>query len=291
MTASEGADCKGLQHFMRIQVIGVCRYSLLVSGGFRDAPQDMRSRASYLFDEQRMALRFAWFSHVLLPSLRAQSDKDFRFVVLASKQMPKQWKTALRQAVRGIRAVEIEFAEPGKHHTVANEAMQRRFEPDADVIAQFRVDDDDAVARDYVARVRSDFSADLTPLYSRFGIVSSDYARGLILDVDGDEARLIQCFERTWNCGQTLYTRPGSTDLLFNFGHHRLHRHMPTVSYHDSLMFVRGRHGTNDSSFSIPKLDTESWDMNALRDRFGISVDDLRAALAKHAPRADRAPI
>ncbi len=264
---------------MRIQVIGVCRYSLLVSGGFRVAPDDLNARAAYLFDEARMAQRFAWFCHVLLPCLRAQTDTDFRFVVLASKQMPQKWKMLLRQAVRGNPQVELDFVAPGAHHSVANAAIRDRLEGDADVIAQFRVDDDDAVAHDYVARVRSDFHADLLPLYTRFGLVASDYARGLILEADGSNAQLTRCFECTWNCGQTLYTQAAAPSFLFNFGHHRLHRHMPTVTYQDSLMFVRGRHGTNDSSFSVPRWDTERWDMAALQERFGISIDDLQAAL------------
>lgn len=263
----------------KIQAIGVCRFSLLVEGGFKRSPEDLAKRAVFLFDEKRLAQRFAWFRHVTLPSLKAQSDTDFRFVILASQGMGRKWRRKLRQMIAGIPQIEVDFVKPGAHHDVANAAMRSRFEPGADIIAQFRVDDDDAVARDYIARIRSDFADGLAPIFDRFNRVACDYVSGFILDADGHEAQLYQTDALNWNCAQTVYFRPDEPSALFDFGHHRLHVAMPTVTLCDSNMYVRGRHSSNDSAFEIPKFDTRPWGFEVLPERFDISLESLQAEL------------
>lgn len=276
---------------MQIQVLGLCRFSLLIEGGYKRAPDDMEARAAFLFDPRRLAMRFAWFRNVTLPALRAQTEKDFRFVVLTSEALPEPWRSRLLEMVAAIPQIEVDFAAPGPHHRVANDALRRRFSPDADLIAQFRIDDDDAVARDYVERVHADFVDGLAPLHSRFGMVALDHVRGLILDADAHQARLFQTWMLNWNCAQTVYFPPDERRALFDFGHHRLHASMPTVTMGDSNMYVHGRHGTNDSQFDIPRFDTRPWDMGALQRRFDICIDALQADLRAAEAVTGAAPI
>lgn len=276
---------------MQIQVLGLCRFSLLVDGGYKRAPQDMAERAAFLFDPRRLAMRFAWFRNVTLPALRAQTEKDFRFIVLTSDSLPEPWRSTLLAMVADIPQIEVEFAAPGPHHQVASDALRRRIDPDAEVVAQFRVDDDDAVARDYIERVQGDFADGLATLYSRFGMVSLDHVRGLILDADGRQARVFQTWMLNWNCAQTVYFPPEERRALFDFGHHRLHATMPTVTMGDSNMYVHGRHGTNDSQFDIPRFDTQPWDTGALRRRFDIDIEALQADLRAAHSVTGTAPV
>lgn len=264
---------------MRIQVIGVCRFSVLTIGGFKTGPQSLEERAAFLFDEARLASRMAWFQHVVLPSIRAQGDRDFIFVVQASSLLPQIWRDRLSQAVEGIAEIQLEFLEPGPHFQLANGGFHRRIAPDAEVVAQFRLDDDDAIARDYVHRVRKDFREYLWPLFRRHRAVCGDYASGFVLEADGDVARLFQCYVTTWTPGQTVYLPPDVKNGLFSWGHHRLHSVMPTVTMSDSNMFLRGRHGRNDSTFRVPGQDTRDWGLGALERRFGIRIEDLQTAL------------
>lgn len=264
---------------IRLQVLGVCRFSLLVEGGYKRSPEDLAQRAAFLFEERRLALRFAWFRHVTLPSLAAQTEKDFRFTVLSSTALPAHRQEELRAMIAPVPCVEVEFVDPGPHHKVANGAIRRHIDPDADVIAQFRVDDDDAVARDYIERVHSDFADGLGPLFWRQGMISTDYVRGLILDADGHQAQLFQTWMLNLNCGQTTYFRAEEPRALFDYGHHRMHASMPTVTMGDTNMYLRGRHGANDSAFHIPKVDTKPWGFDALPRRFDIVLDDLQTAL------------
>lgn len=270
---------------MNIQAIGVCRYSLLVEGGFKAGPRDLRERAAILYDERRMAERLAWFTHVTLPSLLGQTDRRFRFAVLVSDAMPDRWLERLTEVVPEGGPVELQLCPVGKHHQIANAALRDRLDPDAEVVAQFRVDDDDAVALDYVAQVRSDFESFLAGLLQRWGRVSADYTGGVVVQADGRAAPVLrQIHEVTWNCGQTLYTRPKEAGTLFRYGHHRMHVHMPTVTFPDRVMFVRGRHGSNDSAFRIPTADASDARPDLLRRRFGIDLDQLQQALAAIGP-------
>lgn len=265
---------------MEIQAIGVCRYSLLVEGGFRNTPEDLGERAAVLYDDRRMAERLAWFTHVTLPPLLAQTDQRFRFVVLVSEAMPEKWLDRLAAVVPTDSPVEFQLCPVGKHHRIANAALKDRLDPGAEVVAQFRVDDDDAVALDYVARIRSDFRETLGALFGRFGKVSADYSNGVILQADGGPAPVLrQVHETTWNCGQTLYTRPQEAGTLFAYGHHRMHVHMPTVTFPDTAMFIRGRHGSNDSGFRMPTNDASDATPELLRRRFAVDLGALRAAL------------
>lgn len=264
---------------MNIQVLGLCRFSLIVNGGFQTGPTDPVERAAFLFEETRLAGRFAWFEELLIPSLQHQDDDRFRFVVLASSALPVRWQNRLREAVADCPQVEVEFAEPGPHNTVTNSAIQRRIDPRADAVAQFRLDDDDGLARSYIRRVHTDFEEVLLPLFQRFSGVSCDYSRGLILEADGTSARLQQSFVHAWTCAQTVYLPPDASRTLFDMAHHRHFRHMPTVSLQDSIMFLRGRHGTNDSGLRLHPKDTRDWDMASLQKLFGMSLDRLQAAL------------
>ena len=266
---------------MKIQPIGVCRFSLVTTGGFKRAPASLDERCAFLFQESRLALRMAWFRHVVMPSIRAQTDRDFVFVVLASELMPQKWRAELSEAVEDCSVVRLEFTPPGKHFEICNAPFSKYLRPDTDIVAQFRLDDDDAVAVNYIDRVRKDFETYLAPLYHGYGMVGSDYISGFVLEANGGQAHLHRVSAATWNCGQTVYLPAGSRQNLFGWGHHQLHCHMPTVTLHDDNMFLRGRHDTNDSAFKLPAHNSRPWDLGALKRRFDIDIGALQDALGK----------
>lgn len=266
---------------MKIQPIGVCRFSLMTTGGFKRGPASLDERRAFLFQESRLALRMAWFRHVVMPSIRAQSDQGFLFVVLASDLMPQKWQDELAETVADCPVVRLEFIAPGKHFQICNAPFSKYLHPDTDIVAQFRLDDDDAVAVNYIDRVRRDFETYLAPLYRQYGMVSGDYTSGFVLEADGTQANLHRVFASTWNCGQTVYLPAGSRQGLFGWGHHQLHCHMPTVTLHDGNMFLRGRHDTNDSAFRLPDHNSRPWELDALKRRFDIDLAALQDALRK----------
>lgn len=271
-------------------MLGLCRFSLLVEGGFQLEHPDLQARRAMLYDPERLASRFVWFEHLCLASLRAQSDPDFILVVLVGTDFPEPWLTRLRNLVSDMPQVEIASKPPGRHRAVCMAGLAPFIDPQADVVGQFRLDDDDAVAVDYIARSRKDFVL-FEGLFRRHRLVASNYARGLQVTDTGDTLVYENKAATDWPCGMTLYFPPDSSTGVMDYGHHRLAEFMPTVSQNDSLMYLRGRHQSNDSR---PKNQgkSEVWDVaranSVLMSRFGIDGDAFEAAVRATGNRSTR---
>jgi hypothetical protein len=265
----------------RIQMLGLCRFSLLVEGGFQVVHPDLQARRAMLYDPERLANRFIWFEHLCLASLRAQTDPDFTFIVLVGTDFPEPWLTRLRGLVADMPQVVIASQPPGRHREVCTAAMAPFVDRKADIVGQFRLDDDDAVAVDYIARSRTDFAL-VEGLFQRHGLVASNYARGLQVTDIGDALVYEKRPATDWSCGLTLYFPPDSDTGVMDYGHHRLAEFMPTISQNDSLMYLRGRHQSNDTR---PKGQGkyEVWDAAranpVLSSRFGIDGGAFEVAL------------
>ena len=150
--------------------------------------------------------------------------------------------------------------------------------------AQFRLDDDDAVAIDYVARVRQDFTA-LSALYAESGRFAVDYNMGIQL-YDAAGSVTGQILRRAfWSCGLTLYLPPGELMQALDFPHHKVWQKMPTLTRGGQPMFVRGVHQSNDSSVARPEtaaLAPRPRLERLLQSRFRIDLGQFESALAGH---------
>src|SRR6056297_3319349 len=136
----------------KIQALGLCRFSYpSAPGGFEDQDRSFDEVRARLYDPNRLALRFLWFEQVALPSMRAQTDPDFELVVLAGDRLPAVWRDRLEANARATPQIRPVFLEEGEVHRVACRiAMRAHRDPAADVVAEFRLDDDDAVADIFV---------------------------------------------------------------------------------------------------------------------------------------------
>jgi hypothetical protein len=227
-------------------MLGLCRFSVLVEGGFQVEHPHIQARRSMLYDPLRLASRFVWFEHLCLASMRAQSDSDFTLVVLVGDDFPEPWLTRLRDLVADVPQLKLTSQPIGRHRAVCKAAMLPFIDTTADVIGQFRLDDDDAVATDFIARSREDFGL-FDGLFHRHGLIATNYAKGLQVTDTGDMLVYEKKAATDWSCGMTLYFPPESLTGLMDYGHHRLAEFMPTISQNDSLMYLRGRHQSNDT--------------------------------------------
>ncbi|SPH25098.1 hypothetical protein DEA8626_04134 [Defluviimonas aquaemixtae] len=267
---------------MKIRVLGVCRFSLLVTDGFQTMPAVLADRRATLFDPARLAVRFHWFEHVLLPSVRAQSDPDFTLLVVTSDDLPEPFLARLCDLIAPVPQLELVQAPPLPHGVACSSALRARMDPEADVVAEFRLDDDDAVAFDYVRRVRSDFREYLAPLYEKRALVALDHCKGFVLTGIDGKADLHTVAAHLWTPALTLYMPPGHDRSLFDYPHHLLFRRMSVLSLQDSVMYVRGVHGFNDSGVAKRHL-SEPIESGRARDwianRFGIDLDAFSLGL------------
>jgi hypothetical protein len=267
-----------------LQTIGLCRFSVPSLGGFQTIHDTIEARRAMLYAPMRLDQRLAWFEHVALPGIRDQTDKDFTLVLLIGNDLPDPWRRHLLGLVRDIPEVRVESAPPLHHRKICADAMRPHVRPDARVLAQFRLDDDDAVAVNFVARLKRDLG-DVIGLLDRKQSFALDYGRGLLLRWTGDSFEVEPRLTRQWTPALVYVNRPEADRYILDTQHHRMWHHMPVVSQTDELMWVRGDHATNDSRvtggepFDLPPNRREI----LLADKFGIDLTAFARRLLDNA--------
>ncbi len=264
-----------------VQVLGLCRFSVPSKGAFQVHHHYVANRRAFLYDPKRLALRFAWFEHVVLPGIAGQKDPNFKLVVVLGEDLPEPWRSRMLGHVEAIPQLVAEFAPPEDHRQVCADAIARHIDPEAEAVLQFRQDDDDAVSVDFVRRLRRDFRK-VRRLFNSGGPMAIDYARGLNLFGVGGELEAFPRFEAFLGVAFAICTRPGDGNHVLDFMHHTIWQTMPVVTQSDSYMWVRGVHGTNDSGSPHPKAHFEAEPAalrRALRQRFRIDLPAFKQAL------------
>lgn len=81
---------------MRVQMLGLCRFSYLGLRGYQVEHDSIAARRAYLYDPDRLARRWLWFQTVALPGWLAQTDPDFTLVIMTGPDLPEPWLGQLR---------------------------------------------------------------------------------------------------------------------------------------------------------------------------------------------------
>jgi hypothetical protein len=141
------------------EVLGILRFSMVLktNRGFPSlVDRTYEERCDLIFAKERMEQRLHLLETLLFPSLRAQTDFDFRLAVLITTNIPELF---LRQVKRLLSDFPQAFLVPVPPSRLlrfgCRVAMEKAISPDAGRWATFRIDDDDGLAADYIARVRS----------------------------------------------------------------------------------------------------------------------------------------
>lgn len=276
--AARGAADEGA---VKVQVLGLCRFSVPSLGAFQVEHATVEDRRAMLYAPDRLNHRLTWFSHVALPALRAQTDKAFTLVLLLGEDFPDPWHSRLKQLVADVPQIVLSYAPPGPHREICAEAMRRHIDPTADVVAQFRLDDDDAVGMNFVARIRAEVP-EVLPVFRRSGLMALDFSRGVVLTES--EGRVTPTLRRAslWTPALVVLTRVRARKMVLDYPHHTIWRQMPVLSLPDEIMFLRGSHGTNDSSIAQERrpetLPAEKWP-DLMSTRFGIDLTAFSDAI------------
>jgi hypothetical protein len=266
-----------------IQVLGLCRFSVPSRGAFQVSHPDIEARRAMLYDPARLEERFAWFEQVLLPGIAAQTDPAFRLVLLLGEDFPEPWRTRMLVHVADIPQLVAEFAPPLHHREICAAAMGLHTDPEAQLVAEFRLDDDDAVAVDYVERLRRDADA-ARGLLGPEGTLGLDCSKGIVLWAREGRVEPLPRYALYWTPALAVLKPVADDRHILDFEHHKLWQKMPTLTRADEVMFVRGAHGTNDSP--IAQKGPGFWmepkkARQLLRDRFRIDLDALTETLAR----------
>ena len=261
---------------LKLEVIGLCRFSYPALGGFQRKHESAEARARYLYAPERLEERFRLFETITLPSLRAQTDQEFTFLVVIGNDFPQ--RDRLEALLADLPQAVIHAYPPGKHRDVMNRAIAKVRRRGYHFSLQFRLDDDDGVGRSFVERLRSTVHEAL-PIFERNRRVAVDFNRGHVMRASARGIHALPVTRSLWTPGLAVVMREDCAQTVMSFGHHELWKHMPTISLTASSMFIRGLNDHNDSApktgEALKLLDRK--EEAAFLKAYGVSAEAVRA--------------
>lgn len=267
-----------------VQVQGLCRFSLPCTGGFKKYHDSLGERRAALYDPARLDTRCLWFERILLPGIALQSDPDFTLHLVLGEDFPEPWRSRMEALFAEVPQITAHWRAPDDHRAICRDVLLPARDTTRAAVAEFRLDDDDAVAVDYVAQLRRNWPR-VARLAGPNGRVALDHGKGVVLAGHADgRVALHPLITQCWSAGLALYMRPDDPGIIMDFPHHKIWSRVPYVNLTDSLMFIRGDHGTNDAktpfAAGVPIPMEEADLAEALSRRFAIDIAAFRAEWA-----------
>ena len=268
---------------LRLRMVGLVRFSVLSKDYYSERFNSLEEKAEHLFSPERMELRFRLFEQLCLRSLTQQSDPSFRLIVLTSEDLPEEYLERLLALTEPYSNVYCHGAAPMTHYRQLKEAYSLVHLRRATHHVLFRLDDDDAVDKDFVKRTKA-FARGMIPLQGEgetpFVIAHN---RGLYLEKTEDGTKVFDTCERApLSAGLALVAPVAHGGNPYTFNHRKIAQHYNTFSDITVPAFVRTIHGDNKSNPAKMGL-TGKWRPNqveaALQEHFGFTADGLRDLL------------
>ncbi len=267
-----------------MQVLGLCRFSYLGRGGFKVEHDSLEERRAFLYDPARMEERFRYFEAITLPSVRAQTDPDFAFLIATGDCFPAPYMERLEALTADIPQSAIRRYPPMKHRQAMARALKDARVEDGEPHLQFRLDDDDAMGVDFVERFRRT-ALDLRPLWARHPAIAVDFNTGYVFRA-GPRGLEVVAYKYPYSAiALGVILQPGCQEGIMHHGHHKLWTAMPTITFPGEDMMLRGHNDFNDSRM---KGGAREFDYQPLtpaqeahfRARFGIDNAHVRAVFS-----------
>lgn len=260
-----------------LQILFVVRFAYPGPGMFQVEHDSIAERQNHLWAPDRMEARFRTLEHVCLRTLCQQTDGNFRTVILTGDALPRPYADRLRDLAATLPGAEVVFHPARQQQDALADVIRPRVDRDGPPVAYVRHDDDDGVARRFVARTRETFR-EVGPMFLRHGRLALDFSKGLRLQLTPDGPRVEELHETHLGVAQPVILRASNQRTGMHFPHHKLGRLMPSVTLPDVPMWVRGVDGTNDSRVRtttgrLTPATPEQRDV--LQERFGLDLEAI----------------
>ncbi|MCY4180883.1 MAG: glycosyltransferase [Litoreibacter sp.] len=224
------------------------RFSYLGQSGWQsEASKD----ETLLFAPERMQRRFELFEKITLASLKAQSDPEFKLILLTSSRMPDQDATLLAELTQdmlGGDRVEILSRAPRMAGRVFRGHVQDRYAAE-EQLCQVVLDDDDALSLDFTEVCRREAIRALETDYDGDPSRFLSFARGAnMLLEEGQPIRLSDKYTPMVNLGLALASRADTEKHPYLTHHLAIGQNHPSVIINTLRPFyLRTIHDQNDS--------------------------------------------
>lgn len=226
---------------MAIEIIGFCRFSFFGPSDTKLSYDDRQQAFDTLFAPERMEIRFGLFENLFLPAIKAQTDQDFKLVILASACMPAPFKDRLTKACAPIPQIELLFAE-GEHLGAELRPYSTTQHDPGTGLLQFRIDDDDALSRNYIANLRK-----WAPRMRHESILTMPF--GLMLFHSPDGPKLHPMYRNLTGAGFAYFTEGRTRKNVFGFAHLNAGRRFPFLSDPSIFSYIQTFTSSSDTAF------------------------------------------
>lgn len=232
----------------KVQIKGLMRFSYLSENGFAKSGQGVEAMRDMLYDPARLDRRFRLFEKLAFHTMALQEDTGFSCAVLIGDSFPDKARARLEGIIRDFTPMQIVALPPMVHI----QAVKRAFnalpdDPAATHIATFRQDDDDAMHRTTVGRIRAVADNMLAVREDKKPFVIA-FNRGLYLDPKS-ETPITEWYERApLGIGLAMVTPKGDHATVFRRNHRNLVEYYDCYSEVARPMWIRSVHGDNDST-------------------------------------------
>ena len=264
----------------RNQIIGLMRFSFPCKGGFAKEEEDMDALEARLFDPDRLARRFDLFEKLTLPSIKAQSDGDFRMVFLIGKNLPPEWRDRLNDGIADLKGARVVSLQPMQHYLAIRKAYNLATPEAASHVTGFRLDDDDALDLDHIARMRRTVEAMLPAVGMEAPLVTG-CNRGYFLERKPTGNEIYEVVEKNpIGLGLAMTTPRDVSENIFRRNHRFCSQFYNTFTEAVTPAFIRTVHTDNDSDpHASGKIEKTTWADVApvLESHFPFTADFLKA--------------
>lgn len=263
---------------LRAQAIVVIRFSYVAEAGFKLSREGLDAMRRTLYDPSRLERRFRLFEALTLPSLMAQTDRDFTLTVLIGEDFPQEARARLERVLQPFADSRLVALPVYNNYKGTKLAIEASLHEGATHVISIRLDDDDAFARDVIAAQKA-----LAPRVAALGPDDTPavicFNQGLFLELGEAGNRIFGMIEKLpLGIGMGMIAPATARPTIFSTDHRRVHTRWNVYTEALTPRFIRTVHHDNDSSAIASgerlKHTPEALDM-LLREHFPFTREQL----------------
>jgi len=266
-------------------IYGHIRFSFYGMTDTRLRPDADGTALARLYGETRMARRFFLFEALTLPSLLAQTDRNFKTILMSSDVMPDVYKDRLTSLAARLPGAEVIFSDNRRGDRAFRRTMLDSLGPASTGTAvHFRLDDDDALAATYIARLRQLSQTVPASTHITFPTGMSLFPK------DGNTPEGVSMVHSHFlpSPGLATVNGPSFNKNPFQMMHGNVWTRWPLLSDPTFPAFIRAHHFENDTVSRQDKVLLALRRARLGRRRAAQHAESVTQALAAHFPFIDQ---